>query len=619
MMRLKYHMMKRERASLLQGRVRIPPHHREPFVSPKEDSCMSGRYTSSRRDVIKQGAVLGGMAAVGAASIERLAPGASAAQLARNETLYIAGHQWGPPTTFSPFAADLHWPVGGRFVYIYETLYTFNLLTGEIEPLLAAGPPEEDAEGMTITLAEGTAFQDGEPLTAEDVVYTYTMPERQDGISYSQVLDYISAFEAVDDRTVRLTYNPDKVHPAMVRNLLNDIRIVPKHIWEAREAEGVAGVVDMEPVGSGPYQVSIASPEQVVIVRYDDYWGAETVGMPVPKNVVHPIFDSNDAGNLALQRGEIDLSQQFAPQIWQMWEDRDLPVGTWYAEEPYHVPGSIPLLHINIARPGLDNPAVRRALAHAIDYAQIAEVAMSRYSEPANASLIIPKGAEEQFFNADAVAASGWTYDPDEARRILEEEAGATLDGDFYVLEDGTKLGPWKVITPYGWTDWMTALELVAQGAQDAGIDISTEFPEAPVVTTSVQNADFDLALWYVAGVSATGPWLRFRDVMDSRGVPEAGQTAFWNYTRFKSEDAERLLDEAATAEGDALVDVYTQLDDIFRENVHVVPLMYRPLEFYEFNESVWTNFPTDDNPYAPPMHQGSGVKVFYGLEPAEG
>ena len=108
----------------------------------------------------------------------------------------------------------------------------------------------------------------------------------------------------------------------MVRQLLTQVTVVPQHIWADREAEGIVSVVTA-PVGSGPYQVSTASAEQVIITRVEDYWGAEKVGMPVPKTIVHPIFDSNDAGNLAFQRAEVDVSQQFAPQIWQMWEDQD--------------------------------------------------------------------------------------------------------------------------------------------------------------------------------------------------------------------------------------------------------------------------------------------------------
>ncbi len=577
---------------------------------------MTRRFTSSRRDVIKQGTVLGGMA-LGAASFTRYAPGASAAQLDRSETLFVGGMQWGPPTTFNPLSPNAPWPTDTYFTHIYETLYTFNMLSGEIEPLLAADMPVEDEASLTITLKEGTMFQDGEALTAEDVVYSMTIPQRQEGIPYSSIVDYVTDVEAVDDRTVRLTYNPERRHPAMVRHLMVQIHVLPQHIWEPLEADGLAQVVDMEPVGSGPYMVSVASPEQVVVVRDDNYWGAESVGMPVPTNIVHPIFDSNDSANLALQRGEIDWSQNFVPQIWQMWEDLDVPVSTWYPEEPYHVPGSIPMMHVNISLPGLDNPAVRRALAYAINYPQIAETAMSRYSIPVNPSLIIPQGAEEQFYNADAVAETGWEYNPDMARQILEEELGATLEDDVYVLEDGTRLGPWVVQCPYGWTDWMTALELVAQSAQDAGFDITTEFPEAPVVTTAVQNGDFDLALWSVAGVTAGGPWLRFRDVMDNRGVPERGQTAFWNYNRYSNPDAEALLDQAATAEGDELVELYTQLDEIYRADLPTIPLMYRPLQFYEFNETYWTNFPTEENPYAPPMHYGSGIQILYGIEPA--
>lgn len=141
---------------------------------------MTRRFTSSRRDVIKQGTVLGGMA-VGAASFARYTPGASAAQLDRSETLFVGGMQWGPPTTFNPLSPNAPWPTDTYFTHIYETLYTFNMLSGEIEPLLAADLPVEDEASLTITLKEGTMFQDGEALTAEDVVYSMTIPQRQGG------------------------------------------------------------------------------------------------------------------------------------------------------------------------------------------------------------------------------------------------------------------------------------------------------------------------------------------------------------------------------------------------------------------------------------------------------
>jgi peptide/nickel transport system substrate-binding protein len=85
-------------------------------------------------------------------------------------------------------------------------------------------------------------------------------------------------------------------------------------------------------------------------------------------------------------------------------------------------------MHINIVRKGLDDPRVRRALAFAINYPQIAETAMSRYSIPAKASLMVAGGIEQKYMDEAAIADEGWTYDPQKAISILEGEVGAKRD-----------------------------------------------------------------------------------------------------------------------------------------------------------------------------------------------
>ena len=79
---------------------------------------------------------------------------------------------------------------------------------------------------------------------------------------------------------------------------------------------------------------------------------------------------------------------------------------------------------------------------------EIATTAMSDYSEPAKASLIVPVGFESKYFDQAAVDADGWTYDPDKAVSILEGELKAKKGSDgIYELPDGTKLGGWTLIT----------------------------------------------------------------------------------------------------------------------------------------------------------------------------
>ena len=239
------------------------------------------------------------------------------------------------------------------------------------------------------------------------------------------------------------------------------------------------------------------------------------------------------------------MSQQFVPEVWKMWEDK----GRLWA------PGSrksricrTPSIYLNIHRPGLDNPLVRRAIAYSFDYAKIAETAMSRYSEPARSSLIIPYGVPEQrYFHEENVKKYGWEYNPQKAIDILENELGCTKGSDgIYVLPDGTRLGPWKAECPYGWTDWMTSLEVVAASAREVGIDIRTEYPDAPVWTEHHQSGDFDIIMYTPAGGQGPAlPWSRFREVMDDRDVPPIGQTAYRNFNRYSHPRVPELLDRA--------------------------------------------------------------------------
>jgi peptide/nickel transport system substrate-binding protein len=542
------------------------------------------------------------------------------AELPRAETLYIAGLQWKPPVNFNPLNSDPDWPGMGNHLLTYETLFAYNMVTGNLDPLLAKDLKTVDQSTMQITLQDGTKWSDGQRLTPDDVVYTYNLAKTNSDVNFSTLFDYVTNVKATGDRQLTVTLNPKQLNPGFVKNFFTQIKILPKHIWESRTPQDkLSQVIDTAPVGSGPYKLLNFAPERIALVRDDNYWGKAVFGLPAPKYVVHPIFKTNDVGNLAFQNGEVDLMQQFTPQIWKMWEDKKLPIGTWFNKEPYYLPGSIPMLVINVHKKGLDNPLVRLALAYSINYPQIAATAMSKYSVPANASVILPSDGEGKLFNADQVKANGWSYDPAKAKDILENQLGAKKGSDgVYVLKDGTRLGSWSARTPNGWTDWQTAINIVVQSGKAAGFDLTEDYPDAPVVQSKIQNGDFDLNLWYISGAGVAQPWQRFRDMLDNRGVPDAGKTAFWDFGRFSDPAAADLLDKAGQATDlMAVKDVYAQLDAIFQKNVVGIPLMYRPYEFYEFNQKYWTGFPTSDNPTAPPMFSGAGVEVLFKIKPA--
>ena len=589
---------------------------------PAPEDSATGGARLTRRQVLA-GAALGAGALTGASALIGCSPansGGGAPGDVRHRTLFIAGWQWSTPTNFNPLNPTAAFPAAlDQMQFLYEALFGFDVRDGSLKPHLAQSLAMPGGKTIVVKLQPAARWQDGQQVTADDVIYTFELAKRHSDAPYADFWQYVSEVTAAGPHTVRFALNPRQTNPGMTKASLAQVGILPKHLWTSYETRNpnLVEFTNMQPVGSGPYKLSSAAATQLKFVRDDHYWGTSVHGkLPAPKWIVHPIFKDNAAGDLAFERGEVDVSQQFTPQIWKMWQDLRLPVATWFDYPPYYVPGSIPMLVLNTTKKGLDDPRVRRALAHAIDYPRIAATAMSRYSDPAQSSVIIPKGAEQPYFDANNVTANGWSYNPAHAAALLRQ-AGAARGGDgVYRLADGDRLGPWTLQTPSGWSDWQAAVQVVVENLTAAGVDISAQFPQMPQVLTAVHNGDFDLAVWYVAGASPATPWQRFHDVLESRGVPPVGQSAFYNYGRFANSAVAALLDQAATATGAQAKRLFTQLDTIFMQNAPMIPLMYRPLDFFEVNRTAWTGFPTSASPTAPPMFRGDGVAWLYNLTP---
>ncbi len=535
------------------------------------------------------------------------------------DTMFIAGHQWGPPANFNPLAPTAAWPAtGNNNQYIYETALRWNILTGEIMPGLAASHKVDGTNTITLTMQDGAAWSDGTPLTAKDVAYTFNLGKRNDALQVNSFLAYAS-IAATDDKTVTVTIDQKTKNVGEVLRQLCEQYVFPQHVFEKIADDKLMTEQMDTPIGSGPFPLSKADQTQVVMKRNDSYWGKTFYGgLPTFSQIIHPIFKSNEDASLKLQSGEIDAAQIFSPQLWKMWEGGK-PVGTFLKAKPYFVPGSMPMLLINTTKKGLGNPAVRKAIASAIDYASIADTAMSGYSGEVKASLILPSGAESKFFNEADATANGWKFDAAAAEKLLTD-AGATKGSDGIYTLGGDRLGPYKLITPTGWTDWNATCEIVAKNLKAIGIDCSTNFPQQAETTQAIQGGTFDLACWYVAGVNASSPWARFRDIMSQSQMKPIGKTTFANYGRWENTEVEAMLTEASQAVDDtAKKAAYDKLDALYRKEVPSCPLMYRPDEFYIYNATNFFNWADENNAYAPPMMRGAGNTWLFKIQKVAG
>src|SRR5699024_5538900 len=99
-----------------------------------------------------------------------------------------------------------------------------------------------------------------------------------------------------------------------------------------------------------------------------------------------------------------------------------------------------------------------------------------------------------------------FSYDPDEAVAILEEAGYLDEDGDGYVeTPDGDEISL-TLEVPSGWTDWMESSRVIAENAQEVGINIEAQFPDEQLLTEQRNSGEFDLVINNERQLSNT-PW----------------------------------------------------------------------------------------------------------------
>ncbi|OQB01228.1 MAG: Oligopeptide-binding protein AppA precursor [Chloroflexi bacterium ADurb.Bin222] len=551
--------------------------------------------------------------------------------LPRKETLYFNGQQWGPVVGWNPYSSSMNNAMAlaagdNARVTMFETPYLYNMLDGKQYPLLADGPWSWNADMTEITfkIKPAAKWSDGTPVTAEDVAYTWATHLKYNTPVGAGNKDYIEDIVALDDRTVvikaKVAEDGKAVNPLAVGAFVSSNYVMQK-AWTQKleERSGYDATKLMadpaeDVVYSGPYHKYFADDTKVVLVRDDNYWGQDPSmwgKLPAPKYLAHVIFKDNAAGSVALAKGEVDVSQQFNSNVNLLWESYGLPISTYLPEPPYGIGASLPTAFYNLNSYGLDQVAVRKAIAIAVDYDTIIANAMTNQSatfQQVPRSLMNPTPGEQAMYDHEAVKDLQWAGNDIEGANNLLDEAGIVdTDGDGWREYNGKKLS-YVATCPNGWSDWQAAIEVVAAAGKKIGIDITTNYPEWSVYQTVVTKSDaplpegYDIFMMWSAGAGPTMPWGRIRGLLSSEWI---GQASNWsgNWGQYSNPRVDELI-KAIPRETDPakLKEMYTELVKIYLTDVPSFTLMYRPQSFHTVNETVWTNFPHQDDGSDPPI-----------------
>jgi len=577
--------------------------------------------------------------------VVEVTPEAEEGTLPRDETLYFNGLQWGPVVGSNPYATTNNNALmgGGGRNTMFETPYMYDMLDGGSYPYLADGDYTwNDARTeVTFKVKKAAHWSDGTPLTAEDFAYTWATHIKYNTSTGAANSPYIADVVAVDPQTVvvkaKLDDDGKAINPLVVKTFLTTFSPFQKawtqKLEERSGSDATALLADTgeDVVWSGPYHPYFWDDTKVVYIRDDNYWGQDASmwgKLPAPKYIAHTIFKDNAAGSVALAKGEVDVSQQFNSNIQLLWLNYGLPISTYLPDAPYGIGASLPTAFYNLNSYGLDQLAVRKAIAIAVDYPTIIANAMTNQSatfDQVPRSLMNPTPGEQALYDHAAVADLQWAGNDVEGAKALLDAAGIVdTNGDGWREYNGQKLS-YIATCPNGWSDWQAAIEVVAAAGKEIGIDITTNYPEWSVYQTVVTKSDaplpegYDILMMWSAGAGPDQPWGRIRNLLSSEWIGNPGNWS-GNWGQYSNPDVDALI-QAIPAETDEakLKEMYTELVRIYLTDIPSFTLMYRPQLFHAVNETVWTNFPHQDDgsdPPIPPMIclDGYGVACLYNI-----
>lgn len=565
-------------------------------------------------------------------------------QLPRTETLYYGGIQWGAVNGWNPLSADMNnglvisQNASGTRTLMFETLYMYNFLDGSLTPLLADGDYTANDKNteFTVKLKSTAKWSDGTAITADDVAYTWDTIVKIANPQGVANAPYIESVTAVDPSTVlikaKLDDKGNAVNPLMVKSYMESVYVLNKAWIQTVETRcgNDAAKIKADPgddvVWSGPYTKYYADDQKVVLQRDDNYWGQDASmwgKLAAPKYIAHTIYADNSATEVAFKAGEIDVDQQFIPNVQDLWLKDGLPISTYMSEAPYGVCVNMPTAYFNMEVPGLDNAAVRKAIAMAVDYDAINANAMTGQSptfKDVPRSIMNPTDGEQATFDHDAVKDLQWAgNDIEGANKLLDDAGIVDKDGDGIREIKGKNLS-FNACCPNGWTDWMAAMEIVAAAGDKIGIDITTEYPEwatYQTVFTAAHQTDYAIFMFSTPSSDPTQPWSRVRSLMSSEYIGVEGNWS-GNFGHYSNKRIDEII-KAIPTETDAakLKALYTEAVQIYLTEVPSFSLMYRPSLFHAVNESVWTSYPeAGDGNNIPPaiLSDGYGIAGLYNI-----
>jgi peptide/nickel transport system substrate-binding protein len=291
----------------------------------------------------------------------------------------------------------------------FDCLVYRDPVTMEIKPALATSWQQVDATTIDFTLRQGVTFQNGDPFTADDVVYTINTIIHDKRVAIPAYYTSFAGAERLDDFHVRIKLT--RVSPAVMEYLAMVTPIWPKTYREKVGPDGFSRA----PIGTGPYKITkVDGITEIDLERYDGHYAGSPKGQPAIRYIkIHEVPDATTELT--------ELLGGRADWIWGYNADQFANIARMPNLEALRF-GTMRVNFMTIdagGRTGRDNPLtklkVRQAIISAIDRETMARQLIQGDSQ------VIDTPCFPSQFGCDTSAATKHPYDPAKAKQLLVE------------------------------------------------------------------------------------------------------------------------------------------------------------------------------------------------------
>jgi peptide/nickel transport system substrate-binding protein len=494
----------------------------------------------------------------------------------------------------------------------YSTVFGYDENNGPGPDLATEVPTKEnggispDGKVWTVHLRSGVKWSDGQPLTAEDVAFTYNYAIENEMATWTTYLRGIDRVEVVDPTTIRMVCSAPKANMDKA-----NIPILPEHVWSHVDPKLAQSSYQVEYplVGSGPFQVTTFKKGSYVELTRNPYYYGQT---PTIDKVIFQMYQNADTMVTDLKNGGIDGAWGIPPAqfkalgsapgikaiayVYYNWD---------YLEfNCYEKPSSL-------GNPILRDERFRHAINWAIDRDKLVALAYQGLSKPGYT--VLPP---DTYFDPDY----SWTPSADQKYAFDLAKAGQELTDAGYPLVDGKRVD--KQGKPISLRLWAATddragqmeAKLIAGWLDQLGLRINMTFVDPGQLSDSIYNSekgvwkpDFDMVVWW---------WIGYFDAGNTMNCFTTRNIGNLNEPCWSDPQYDVLADkQAVTLDTTERQSIIQQLQQTMYEQTPWI-VMTHPQQLEAVNTSRWTGWKQMFNGTGPAWNTEGYMGSYLNLKP---